>query len=171
MLFRLDDREPSVSPSAWIAPTAAVIGEVTLGADVSVWYSAVVRGDLDTITIGERSNVQDGCALHADPAFPLRIGSGVSIGHNATVHGCTVGDDVLIGMGAVVLNGATIGEGSLLAAGSVVSQGMQVPPRSLVAGVPAKVKRELSEAEVAHIRTNAAAYVELARIHAAAEPA
>ncbi len=170
MRLRLDDRHPVVSASAWVAPTATVVGDVTLADDVGIWYSAVVRGDLAAITVGAGSNVQDGCALHADPDFPLRVGAGVSIGHNATVHGCTVGDDVLVGMGAVVLNGATIGDGSLVAAGAVVSQGMQVPPRSLVAGVPATVKRELSDAEVEHIRGNARVYAGLARVHARAEP-
>jgi carbonic anhydrase/acetyltransferase-like protein (isoleucine patch superfamily) len=120
---------------------------------------------MGVIAVGEGSNVQDNATLHADPGFPVSVGSGVTIGHNAVVHGCTVEDDCLIGMGAVVLNGAVVGAGSLVAAGAVVSQGMQVPPGSLVAGVPARVRRTLTPEELDHIRLNAAAYVGLATEH------
>lgn len=119
-----------------------------------------------TITVGENSNVQDGAVMHADPGMPLTVGERVSIGHNAVLHGCTVGDDVLVGMGATVLNGAVIGAGSLIAANALVPQGMQVPPGSMVAGVPAKVRRELTEAERATVTMNSTVYVELAKAHA-----
>lgn len=165
MLVRIGDRSPSVDDTAWVAPTANVIGEVALGARASVWYGASVRGDMGRIAIGEGSNVQDNATLHADPGFPVSVGRGVTIGHNAVVHGCTVEDDCLIGMGAIVLNGAVVGAGSLVAAGAVVSVGMQIPPGSLVAGVPAQVKRSLRPEELDHIRGNGAAYVELADRH------
>ena len=165
MRVRLGDHEPTVDERAWVAPTAHVIGQVGLGPGASVWYGASVRGDLGEIAVGEGSNVQDNATIHADPGFPVRVGSGVTIGHNAVVHGCTVEDDCLIGMGAIVLNGAVVGAGSLVAAGSVVSQGMRVPPGSLVAGVPADVKRPLRPEELEHVRANAAAYVALAERH------
>jgi carbonic anhydrase/acetyltransferase-like protein (isoleucine patch superfamily) len=167
MRVRLGDHEPSVDESAWVAPSANVIGQVSLGPRASVWYGASVRGDMGVIAIGEGSNVQDNATLHADPGFPVSVGSGVTIGHNAVVHGCTVEDDCLIGMGAIVLNGAVVGAGTLVAAGAVVPQGLQVPPGSLVAGVPARVKRTLTPEELDHIRLNAAAYVELAKEHSA----
>ncbi len=167
MLVRLGDLAPSVDESAWVAPTANVIGQVSLGPRASVWYGASVRGDIGVIAVGEGSNVQDNATLHADPGFPVSVGSGVTIGHNAVVHGCTVEDDCLIGMGAIVLNGAVVGAGSLVAAGAVVSQGMRVPPGSLVAGVPAQVKRTLRPEELEHVRVNAAAYVALAEDHGA----
>ncbi|NNG88808.1 gamma carbonic anhydrase family protein [Streptomyces sp. NHF165] len=136
-----------------------------MAADTGLWYGAVLRGDADAITLGAGSNIQDNCTVHADAGFPAVIGSGVSVGHNAVLHGCTVEDDVLIGMGATVLNGARIGTGSLIAAQTLVPQGMEVPPGSLVAGVPGKVKRELTEEEQAAVRFNAAAYVDLAAQH------
>jgi carbonic anhydrase/acetyltransferase-like protein (isoleucine patch superfamily) len=165
MRVRLGDHEPTVDEGGWVAPGAHVIGQVSMGPRASVWYGASVRGDMGTIAIGEGSNVQDNATLHADPGFPVRVGAGVTIGHNAVVHGCTVEDDCLIGMGAIVLNGAVVGAGSLVAAGAVVSQGMKVPPGSLVAGVPAEVKRPLRSEELEHIRANAAAYVALAEQH------
>lgn len=159
---------PAVAETAWVAPTAAVIGDVTIGERTGVFYSAVVRGDTTTITIGEGSNLQDGVILHADPDFPCKVGSGVSIGHAAVVHGCTIEDDCLIGMGAVVLNGAVVGRGSMVAAGAVVLEGAQIPPGSLVAGVPGKVRRELSAQEQAGLRENARHYTELTAAHRAA---
>ena len=156
---------PAVADTAWVAPTAAVIGDVTIGERTGVFYSAVVRGDTTTITIGEGSNLQDGVVLHADPEFPCTVGSGVSIGHAAVVHGCTIEDDCLIGMGAVVLNGAVVGRGSMVAAGAVVLEGAQIPPGSLVAGVPGKVRRELSADEQAGLRENARHYTELTAAH------
>lgn len=140
---------------------------MTIAAGASIWYGAVIRGDAESISIGADTNIQDNCTVHADPTFPPAVlGERISVGHNAVLHGCTVEDDVLVGMGAVVLNGAHIGSGSLIAAGAVVSQGgMQIPPGSLVAGVPAKVKRELSEGEKAGITANGAGYIMLAKAH------
>ncbi|WP_432034815.1 gamma carbonic anhydrase family protein [Streptomyces cucumeris] len=161
-------REPKVDPEAFAAPTSVVIGEVSVAPEASVWYHAVLRGDTAPISVGAQSNIQDNCTVHADPGFPAGVGERVSVGHNAVLHGCTVEDDVLIGMGATVLNGAHIGAGSLVAAQALVPQGMQVPPNSLVAGVPAKVRRELTEEERESIRFNATGYVELARQHRAA---
>ena len=161
-------RTPELDATAFVAPTAVVLGGVALAAGASVWYHAVLRGDCESITIGENSNIQDNCSVHADPGFPVVVGRGVSVGHNAVLHGCTVGDDVLVGMGATVLNGADIGAGSLVAAGAVVPQGMKVPPNSLVAGVPAKVKRELDADGLAGIRLNAEGYVLLSAEHRAA---
>lgn len=167
-LIPLPDRTPQVADTAWIAPTAAVIGAVTIGAGTGVFYSAVVRGDTSTITIGAGSNLQDGVVVHADPGFACSIGSGVSVGHAAVVHGSTIEDDCLIGMGAVVLNGAVVGRGSMVAAGAVVLEGAQIPPGSLVAGVPGKVRRELTDQERAGVRENARHYTELTATHRAA---
>jgi carbonic anhydrase/acetyltransferase-like protein (isoleucine patch superfamily) len=152
------DQTPDIAPDAWAAPNATLVGAVTLASEASVWFGAVLRADGDSITIGAGSNVQDGCVLHADPGFPLRVGAGVSIGHNAVVHGCVVEDGALVGMGAVVLNGARVGAGSLVAAGTVVLEGTDVPPRSLVAGVPGKVRRELSDEEVQGLQGTASRY-------------
>jgi carbonic anhydrase/acetyltransferase-like protein (isoleucine patch superfamily) len=165
MIMGIGGREPQVDAEAFVAPTASVIGGVTLGAGSSVWYGAVVRGDVESISVGASSNVQDNCTLHADPGFPVTVGERVSIGHNAVVHGATVEDDCLIGMGATVLNGAVIGAGSLVAAQALVPQGMVVPPGSLVAGVPAKVRRELTEEERQGVTLNGTMYAELAKAH------
>lgn len=166
--IEFDGVSPEVHPGAWVAPTATLVGRVTLAEGASVFYGAVLRGDMDPITVGPRSNIQDGCVLHTDPGQPLTVGADVSVGHAAVLHGCTVEDGCLIGMGATVLNGARVGRGSLVAAGAVVPEGMEVPPGSLVAGVPAKVRRELSPEQTDALRQNAATYVELARRHRAA---
>ncbi|MDH6131999.1 carbonic anhydrase/acetyltransferase-like protein (isoleucine patch superfamily) [Kitasatospora sp. MAA4] len=158
-------RVPEVDPTAFVAPNAVVVGSVTLAAGASVWYGAVLRGDAESITVGEGTNIQDNCTVHSDLGFPAVLGARISVGHNAVLHGCTVEDDVLIGMGAIVLNGARIGAGSLVAAGAVVPQGMQVPAGSLVAGVPAKVRRELTEDERASIKANGEGYQLLAQGH------
>jgi carbonic anhydrase/acetyltransferase-like protein (isoleucine patch superfamily) len=164
----IDGKTPQIAEGAWVAPGAHVIADVRLGRGVSIWYAAVLRGDLDSITFGENSNLQDGCVAHTDPGFPVVVGSGVSVGHRAVLHGCTVQDDSLIGMGAVVLNGAVVGSGSLVAAGAVVLEGTVIPPNSLVAGVPGKVRRQTTDEERAHIRENARAYTMLRDAHAAA---
>ncbi|MGW0736782.1 gamma carbonic anhydrase family protein [Streptomyces sp. NPDC002851] len=161
-------KEPQVDEAAFTAPTSVVVGDVTLKAGASVWYQTVLRADCGPIVVGADSNVQDNCTVHVDPGFPVTIGDRVSIGHNATVHGCTVEDDCLIGMGATVLNGAVIGAGSLVAAQALVPQGLQVPPGSLVAGVPARVKRPLTDEEREGLKLNAAMYTELAKQHSAA---
>ncbi|MDF3291862.1 MULTISPECIES: gamma carbonic anhydrase family protein [Streptomyces] len=158
-------REPEVAAEAFVAPTAVVLGEVRLAAGSSVWYHTVLRGDCERITIGADSNIQDNCTVHADPGYPAVVGERVSVGHNAVLHGCVIEDDVLVGMGATVLNGARIGAGSLVAAAALVPQGLQVPPGSLVAGVPARVKRRLTDEERELVRANAAHYVQLAAAH------
>jgi carbonic anhydrase/acetyltransferase-like protein (isoleucine patch superfamily) len=151
---------PKIDDEAFVAPTAVVVGAVTMGPESSIWYGAVARADHETIEIGERSNVQDGSTLHSDPGSPLVIGRGVTVGHNVVLHGARVDDDVLVGMGSVVMNGAHIGSGSIVAAGAVVTQGKVFPPRSVIAGIPAKVVREATDDDLAHIQGNAAAYYE-----------
>lgn len=170
MLIRtVNGHTPELHPDAWVAPNATLLGQVRLAANASVWYSVTLRSEFEPIEIGESSNVQDGSTVHVDPGFPVRVGAGVTIGHNAVVHGCTIEDDCLIGMGAIIMNGAVIGAGSLVAAGAVVPQGAVIPPRSMVAGVPGKVRRELSDDEVAHNKLNAQAYVHLSGMHGGAD--
>jgi carbonic anhydrase/acetyltransferase-like protein (isoleucine patch superfamily) len=149
---------PKIDDDAFVAPMAVVVGAVTMGPQASIWYGAVARADMETIEIGAQSNVQDGSTLHSDPGFPLVIGRGVTVGHRVVLHGARVDDDVLVGMGSVVMNGAHIGSGSIVAAGAVVTQGKEFPPRSVIAGIPAKVVREATDDDMAHIRGNAAAY-------------
>jgi carbonic anhydrase/acetyltransferase-like protein (isoleucine patch superfamily) len=161
---------PAVHETAWVAPNATLVGRVTLGERSSVFYGAVLRADVDSITIGADSNLQDAVTVHCDAGKPTSVGARVSVGHGAILHGCTVEDDCLIGMGATVLNGAVIGAGSLVAAGAVVLEGTIVAPGSLVAGVPAKVRRELTEDERAGIRSNAAHYLEISAGHREATP-
>jgi carbonic anhydrase/acetyltransferase-like protein (isoleucine patch superfamily) len=156
---------PDIHPSVFVAPTASVIGRATLAEDARAFYGVSVRADTAAITVGTGSYLQDNVVLHADPGFPCSVGARVSVGHSAVVHGCTVEDDCLIGMGATILNGAVIGAGSLVAAGAVVLEGTVVPPRSLVAGVPAKVRRELTDEEFDGVKGNAARYRELAQAH------
>ena len=164
-LVTLGLHRPVVAETAFVAPGAVLIGRVTISAGASIWYGAVLRADLDSIFVGGRSNIQDGCVLHVDPGVPLSLGSDVTVGHNATLHGCVVEDQVLIGMGAIVLNGAHVGRQSIIAAGALLVEGQQVPEGVLVAGVPGKVRRELSEAERAAIGLSAAGYVDLAEVH------
>ena len=159
--------EPQVDAEAWVAPNATLIGQVRIHPRASVFYGAVLRADRDLIELGEGSNLQDNVTVHGDPGKPTIVGRGVSVGHNAMLHGCTVEDDCLIGMSATVLNGAVIGRESLVAAGAVVLEGTVVPPSSLVAGVPAKVRHALTEEDVAGIRRNAETYLMLAAEHAA----
>ena len=149
----------------FIHESAIVLGNVTLGEDASVWPTAVVRGDLEAISIGARTNIQDGAVIHADPGVPTVIGDDCVIGHRAIVHGSTLGGGVLIGMGAIVLNRCDIGRGSIIGAGAVCTEGMQVPPGSLVLGIPGKVVRTLDDAQQTHIVANAARYVQLAKSH------
>lgn len=165
LITGVNGRAPKVDQGAFAAPMSVIVGDVTLHPGASVWYGAVLRAESEPIVLGAGSNVQDNCTLHVDPGFPISIGERVSIGHNAVVHGATVEDDCLIGMGATVLNGAVIGAGSLVAAQALVPQGMRVPPGSLVAGVPAKVRRELTDEERESIARNAAVYVGLAQKH------
>ena len=161
-IYALDGKEPSLPGEGrfWVAPDAAVMGKVTLEPDASVWFSATVRGDTDPITIGERSNVQDGSVLHTDLGMPLVIGPDVTIGHMVMLHGCTIGAGSLIGIGATVLNGATIGKGTIIGAHALVTEGKEIPDGVLAVGSPAKVVRELSEEEQAALKLSAHHYVE-----------
>ena len=150
-----------ISASAKIFEGAIVVGDVTLSDNVSIWYNAVVRGDIAPIIIGANSNVQECCSLHVDHAFPLIIGEYVTVGHGAILHGCTVGDNTIIGMGSIVLNGAKIGRNCIIGAGALVTQNSEIPDNSLVIGNPAKVKREVREDEIKHAMDNALEYVAL----------
>ena len=154
-----DGTAPTIEATAWVAPGAVVVGRVHLRDRASVWYNAVLRAEAEDIVIGERSNIQDNVSCHVDSGFPLTLGADVSVGHNAVLHGCTIEDGVLVGMHATVLNGAVVGAGSLLAAGTVVLEGAVIPPGSLVAGVPGKVRRELTDEERAGILANATGYL------------
>jgi len=165
LILTIRGRTPSLHAESWVAPNASLIGQVTLAARASVWYGVTLRAEAEPIEIGFGTNIQDGVTIHVDAEFPVSIGAGVSVGHNAVLHGCVIEDDALIGMGAVILNGAHIGTGSLIAASALVPQGMVVPPRSLVTGVPGRIRRELSEAEVANNRHNAQVYQRLIDIH------
>lgn len=162
-----EGRYPHLEETVWVAPGATVVGEVRLGDRVSVWYGAVLRGDTDPITVGDRTNIQDGSVLHADPGFPTTIGAGCVVGHRAILHGCTVEDGSLIGMNATVLNGARIGAGSVVGAGAVVPEGREFPPRSLILGTPAKQAGEISDDQLREIERGAADYVERAAAHRA----
>src|SRR5882757_3485617 len=168
LIIPIRGHTPLLHPESWVAPNATVIGQVSLAARVSVWYSATLRGEAEQIEVGFGTNIQDGVTVHVDKEFPVRIGAGVTVGHNAVVHGCTIEDDALIGAGAVVLNGALVGAGALVAAGALIPPGMVIPGRSLVSGVPGRVQRELSEAEVANNRYNAETYRRLLDLHRAA---
>lgn len=160
-------RYPELAEEAWVAPGATVIGDVRLGKRSSVWYGAVLRGDTDPITVGDRTNIQDGAILHADPGFPSSVGTGCVVGHKAIVHGCTIEDGCLVGMNATVLNGAKIGSGSVVGAGAVVPEGREFPPRSLILGIPAKRAGEISEDQLEEIERGAREYVERAAAHRA----
>lgn len=160
-VYSLDGQTPTLpdDDSHWIAPGAHVLGRIVLGRDVGIWFNSVLRGDNETITIGEGSNVQEGCTLHTDMGFPMHIGKGVTVGHNAILHGCTIGDNALVGMGATILNGAVIGAGSLVGAGALVTEGKTFPERSLIVGSPARVVRTLDETAIAGLRATAQGYV------------
>ena len=161
----------SIDPSAYIHPLAAVIGDVTLGARTSVWPTAVIRADSAAITIGADSNVQDGAVLHVDVGYPMVVGSRVSIGHRAILHGATVEDDCLIAMGAILLNGVVVGAGSLVGAGAVCREGMRIPPRSVVLGVPARVARDATSEIAERIRHTMESYLRLQGEHRAGKHA
>lgn len=164
-LLPYGDAYPQVAESAWIAPGAYVIGDVRLGEESSVWYVAVLRGDTEPIRVGARTNVQDGCVLHADPGYPVTVGEGCILGHNAVVHGCEIGDGCLIGMSATIMNGARIGEGSIVAAGALVPENKEFPPRSLIVGLPAKRVADVGEEQTADVARGVQEYVERAASH------
>ena len=159
-VYQLDGRIPQIDPSAWVAESGQVMGGVTMEANASVWFGATVRGDTEHITIGEGSNVQDGSVLHADYGTPLTVGKNVTVGHMVVLHGCTIGDESLIGIGAVVLNGAKIGKNCLVGAGSLVTEGKEFPDGSMIMGTPAKVVRQLTPEQIQGLRESAKRYIE-----------
>lgn len=166
-LYRLDELTPSLEEGAWAAPSADLIGDVRIGERASVWFGAVIRADNTPILIGEESNVQDGAVCHSDPGAPLTIGARVTIGHQATVHGCTISDDCLVGLGARILNGVALGPECLVGAGALITEGKTFEGGSLIVGVPARVVRPLTDGEKAAIRVSAAHYAEKAARYAA----
>jgi carbonic anhydrase/acetyltransferase-like protein (isoleucine patch superfamily) len=161
--------EPAIDPTAWLAPGVVVLGDVTLGKQASLWYGTVVRGDTERIVIGEETNIQDLSMVHADPGVPCLIGRRVSAGHRVILHGCTVDDDCLIGMGAILLNGVKVGAGSIVGAGTVLPEGKEIPPGSLVVGVPGRVLRPVDDAAWTRIELTWRHYVALAERHRAGQ--
>lgn len=161
-IYEIDGTRPTLPDdgSAWVAPSADVIGDARLGREVGIWFGAVVRADNTPIIIGERTNIQEGAMLHSDPDAPLTIGKGVTVGHHAILHGCTVGDDALIGMGAILLNRSVIGAGCIVGAGALVTEGKEFPPGSLVVGSPARAVRTLEAGTIDMLRASAALYVD-----------
>ena len=166
-LYRLGDDAPRVAASAWVADSAHVVGKVELAEDTGVWFCAVLRADNDTIRIGRRSNVQEGAVMHADPGFPVTVGANVTVGHQAMLHGCTIGDGTLIGIQAVLLNGSRVGRDCLVAAGALVPEGREYPDGSLILGRPAKAVRALTPEEIAGLQRAADIYVEKSRRYGA----
>lgn len=162
-IYSLDGIAPKLADDVWIAPNAQVMGRVDMAMGSSVWFGAVLRGDNDLISIGARSNIQDNSVLHTDPGLPLIIGEGVIIGHQAMIHGCTIGDNSLIGIGATILNGAKIGKNCLIGAHALITEGKDIPDNSMVIGAPGKVVKTLSESQIAMLRLNAEIYVKNAQ--------
>ncbi|MQR02001.1 gamma carbonic anhydrase family protein [Glaciimonas soli] len=164
-IYQLGEHAPDIAATAYIADTASIIGKVNIGTNASVWFGATIRGDNELITVGHNSNVQENSVLHTDMGFPLTIGENVTIGHQVTLHGCTIGDGALIGIQAVVLNGAKIGKNSLVGAGALVTEGKEFPDNALIIGSPAKVARMLTEQEIAGLARNSQHYVEAAQTY------
>lgn len=163
-IYALDGIHPEISPDiGFIAPSATIIGTCHIGADAGIWFGVVMRGDIEPIRVGARSNVQENCVLHTDKGFPLIIGENCTIGHSAIVHGCSIGDNTLIGMGATVLNGAKIGKNCLIGANALITEGKEIPDNSLVVGAPGKVIRTLDEAAIAALTASADRYVQNAK--------
>ena len=162
-IYRLDEHTPRLADTAWVADSAQVMGHVELAEDTSVWFGAILRGDNELLRVGKGSNVQDGAIIHSDPGFPVSLGENVSVGHRVMLHGCTVGDGSLIGIGAVVLNGAKIGRNCLVGAGALVTEGKEFPDGSMIIGSPAKAVRELAPEQIEGIRRGAAHYVQNAK--------
>lgn len=159
-IYELDGIQPRIEASAWVADSAQVMGNVEMGANSSVWFGAIVRGDTEIITIGSNSNIQDASVLHADIGKPLTVGDNVTVGHQVMLHGCTIGDGALIGIGAVILNGAKIGKGCIVGAGALVTEGKEFPDGSMILGSPAKAVRELTADQQAALKMSALHYVE-----------
>jgi carbonic anhydrase/acetyltransferase-like protein (isoleucine patch superfamily) len=165
-LYAIEGKRPALADDAWVAPSADVIGDARLGEGASVWFGAVIRADNTPILVGARTNIQEGAMLHSDPGAPLTIGEGCTVGHHAILHGCTIGSNVLVGMGATVLNHAVIGENCLIGANALVTEGKVFPAGSLIVGSPAKAVRELSPEAIAGLRMSAAAYAAKQRVYA-----
>lgn len=163
-VYEVDGKTPQVDSTAWIADSAQVMGHVTLGPDASVWFGCVLRGDTESMTIGEGSSIQDLTVMHADHGLPLTIGKHVTVGHKVMLHGCTIGDESLIGIGAIVLNGARIGKNCLVGAGSLVTEGKEFPDGSMIMGTPAKVVRQLTPEQIEGLRLSAQHYIDNARM-------
>ncbi len=168
-IYRLGEHQPRIDPGAWVADSASVIGQVHVGAETSVWYGAVIRGDNDRIVLGARTSVQDGAVLHTDTGIPMTVGGDVTIGHQAMLHGCTIGDGTLIGIQSIVLNGARIGRHCLVGAGSLVTEGKEFPDGALIMGRPAKVVRMLDAVQIERLRWSAQHYVEQTARHRLAQ--
>jgi carbonic anhydrase/acetyltransferase-like protein (isoleucine patch superfamily) len=165
-LYAIEGKQPTVPADSWVAPSAELIGEVCLGHEVGVWFGAVIRADNTAIVIGDRTNIQEGVTMHSDPGALLTVGDGCTIGHRAILHGCRIGNNVLVGMGATVLNNAAIGDDCLIGAGALITEGKSFPPGSLIVGAPARVVRELSEDAVKRLKLSAAAYAAKQRTYA-----
>jgi carbonic anhydrase/acetyltransferase-like protein (isoleucine patch superfamily) len=165
MISEFQGYKPVIAPDAFVAPGATVLGRVKIGRSSSVWFGAVVRGDTENITVGQETNLQDLTVVHADVGSPVLIGDRVTVGHRAIIHGCTIGDECMIGMGAIVMNRSVVGPQSIVAAGAVVLEGFKVPPGTMVAGVPAKVIRELKPEEVQRIRDVAGIYIRESKLY------
>lgn len=163
MIYQLEDAVPQIHASAWVAENATLAGQITLHKDVSIWFNAVLRAEHAPITVGEGSNIQDGTVCHVDPGMPLTIGRSVTVGHKVMLHGCTIGDESLIGINAVILNGAKIGRNCLIGANSLIPEGKEIPDGSLVMGSPGKIVRTLSEAQIEGLKASAMHYVENGR--------
>ena len=162
-VYSLDDKTPALADDVWVAESASVIGNVAMHEGSSVWFGAVVRGDNEPIEIGKRSNVQDGSVLHSDPGSPLHIGEGVTLGHQVMVHGCTIGDNTLIGIGATILNGAKIGKNCIIGAHALITEGKVIPDGSMVMGAPGKVVKELTPPQIMMLQGSAEVYVQNAK--------
>lgn len=165
MIIKLDNLSPKIHETSWVADNACVIGDVEMGENSSVWYSSSVRGDAGSIKIGKNTNIQDNSVVHVTPEYPVIIGDNTTIGHNVILHGCTIGDNVVIGMGAIILNGAVIGDNSIVGAGALVTEGKEIPANSLAFGSPSKVVREVREDEIKMNLVNADEYVKKAKRH------
>jgi carbonic anhydrase/acetyltransferase-like protein (isoleucine patch superfamily) len=152
MLIPYQEMSPKIHPSVFIAPGTMIIGDVTIDEESSVWFNCVLRGDLDRIEVGARTNIQDSAVVHLDKGFPCIIGDDVTVGHGAIVHGCTIGNGALIGIGAIILSGAKIGEGAMVAAGALVREGQDIPPKTLAVGLPAQIRRDLTEVDLERMR-------------------
>lgn len=165
MIKNLGDVKPNIDGDVFVADTASVVGNVEIDEGVSIWYGTVIRGDIEKITIGKYSNIQDNTTVHTRKGIPTKIGNYAVVGHNVVLHSCTIGDNCLIGMGAIILNGATIGDNCIIAAGSIITEGKDIPANSLVMGIPGKVIRTVTQKEIEGIKKNAISYNELSKKH------